>query len=155
MEETLEKNIGNGSESGRKPAGLDKDEQFKRTLKEKLVYVIEGVALSVASKIYPGPYANFVHGYGHDVALPFMSYWWCRIVGDLSGADPKRSKIVSVAIPFLMCSAGEFAQYFKLYGGTFDPYDFLAYGLGIALALGIDSTFKAKNKKQGGLESLV
>lgn len=100
-----------------------------------------GIAGSLASKLlYQGPYSNLVHGYGHDVALPFIAYWSTRSVGG--------GKLAASLVGFLGCALFEFSQYLGSYPGTYDPNDFIAYASGAGLALTVDKLVFCKHKKK-------
>ena len=114
-------------------------------LKDKL---IQGMYFAIApvseafSKEYSGPMENLVHGYGHDVTLPFGLYFLNKLIGFPLG----KNEWVNAAYVFLGCSAVETAQGLGLYHGTFDPKDFLAYAAGAGLAIAVDKiSFKKKN----------
>ena len=95
-----------------------------------------------AYEIYDNPeIANFVGGYQWDVALP-MSLYFFHKAANLSFS---KNNLFNAAFVFLGCSAFEMAQAVGLYSGTFDPYDFLAYGAGTALALGADRLTFGRN----------
>lgn len=123
-------------------------EQAKCThMKNKILeglYVSAALVSSTYSKQYHGDMENLVRGYGHDIALPFGMYFGLKLVHNTSSS-------FSAAYVFLGCSTFEIFQNFGLYHGTFDPYDFLAYGTGVGLALGLDKLTLSKNN----LETLV
>lgn len=81
---------------------------------------------------YREPFPGFVDGYLIDILLPFALYfllclvnlqifntWWGRTL-----------------LPFLFGTGVEILQYYgvPLFGQTYDPLDFLAYGAGVILA---------------------
>jgi hypothetical protein len=97
------------------------------------------------SKEYAGPMENLVHGYAHDVTLPFGFYFFNKMIGSPLG----KNKWINAACVFLGCSTFEAAQGLGLYHGTFDPKDFLAYAVGAGLAIAVDIiSFKKKNFSQ-------
>lgn len=109
-----------------------------------VVYAGFFLAGSISSKIYSGSLENYVHGYVHDVTGPACFYFAERILG--------QSRFESASITFLYCSLYEVTQRLGLIKGSFDPYDFVAYGVGVGLALGLDRLTFGKNK---GLEEMV
>ena len=82
---------------------------------------------------YRGPYHTLVTGYLMDVLIPFSFYML------LSQRDYPvvRLWIVRAALVFGAASGVEVAQYFgkHILGSTYDPMDFVAYGIGVALAV--------------------
>ncbi|MBI2146410.1 hypothetical protein HYU22_03655 [Candidatus Woesearchaeota archaeon] len=91
---------------------------------------------------YNGDAEWFTKGYLHDITLPFGLYFFSKLIGSPIG----KNKGFNAAYVFLACSAGEAAQGFGLYSGTFDPKDFLAYAAGAGLAVAVDRlTFKKKD----------
>jgi hypothetical protein len=106
-------------------------------LKDRLIqgmYVAIALVNETFSKKYAGPMENLVHGYAHDVTLPFGAYFFSKMIGSPLGEN----EWVNAAYVFLGCSAFEAAQGLGLYPGTFDPRDFLAYAVGAGLAIAVD-----------------
>lgn len=97
---------------------------------------IEAASIGVASIAVDG--LMRVHGngalfefwtsYGHDVVLPFSTYIL------LSAADPSDSPRNRSIIAFSLPAMAEILQGLNLYPGTFDWYDFIAFGIGVGLA---------------------
>ena len=86
------------------------------------------------SKAYDGRYEQLLHGYGHDVMMPFCSYFLNRFLGIGSA----KNRWLNAAYAVVGCSAFEVMQAFGSYPGTFDPKDFLAYAVGAGAAIGLD-----------------
>lgn len=86
---------------------------------------------------YKGPMPGFVNGYLLDILIPVGFYLL------LCMPDHKSLKRWPVkAIPvFVVAAAVEVAQYFgvPILGRTFDPVDLVMYGIGIALAVILDT----------------
>jgi glycopeptide antibiotics resistance protein len=87
---------------------------------------------------YRGPYPGFVNGYLLDILVPFAFYFLLC----LSEFSLLRSWIVK---SILVLGAGfsvEIAQFFDvpIFGRTFDPVDFIMYGMGVILAAILDTT---------------
>jgi len=99
---------------------------------QNYLLIAGSVAGGLATKFYEGPHESLVKGYGWDVIIPVYIYNLYNIENDY----------LKAGVVFAGCSALEIAQHFGLYHGTFDPKDFIAYGVGTALALGIDKLAK-------------
>ncbi len=93
----------------------------------------------VTGSHYNGPFPLFVNGYLIDILLPF-GFYFLLCLGD---SRFLRSWVVKGLLVFAATSAVEIAQYFRipLFGHTFDPWDFIMYGLGILLAVFCDTLF--------------
>jgi hypothetical protein len=114
-------------------------------IKDKLIQGMYSAVVPLCeaySKEYHGVMENAVHGYAHDVTLPFGVYFFNKLIGSFLG----KNEYLNAAYVFLGCSAFEVAQGLGLYHGSFDPKDFLAYAVGTGLAVAVDKlTFKKKN----------
>ncbi|MDP8238605.1 MAG: hypothetical protein P9X24_05915 [Candidatus Hatepunaea meridiana] len=86
---------------------------------------------------YRGPYPEFVNGYLLDILVPFSFYFLMCLVG----FSLLRSWIVRSILLFGVAASVEIAQFFgiPLLGRTFDPVDFIMYGIGIILAVILDT----------------
>ena len=87
---------------------------------------------------YKGPYPGFVNGYLLDILVPFGFYFLLRL-NDFSLLRPW---IVKSILVFGAASFVEIAQLFgvPVFGQTFDPVDFIMYGIGVILAAILDTT---------------
>ena len=87
---------------------------------------------------YRGPYPGFVNGYLLDILVPFAFYFLLC----LNEFSLLRSWIVKSILVFGVGSYVEIAQFFgaPIFGRTFDPVDFIMYGIGVILAAILDTT---------------
>jgi glycopeptide antibiotics resistance protein len=87
---------------------------------------------------YRGPYPGFVNGYLLDVLIPFGFYFLLC----LNEFSLLRSWIVKSVLVFGAGSSVEIAQFsgVPIFGRTFDPVDFIMYGIGVILAAVLDTT---------------
>ena len=85
---------------------------------------------------YKGPYPEFVNGYLLDILVPFGFYF---LLG-LSKFPLLKSWIVKSILVFGVASFTEIAQFFgvPIFGQTFDPVDFVMFGIGVILAAILD-----------------
>jgi hypothetical protein len=81
---------------------------------------------------YEGPFKSFLRGYLIDIILPFFLYFLFSL-----NANQTWQKIAVGAGIFVFGGIVEFLQYRGLgvFGSTFDPYDFVAYFVGIGSAV--------------------
>jgi glycopeptide antibiotics resistance protein len=88
-------------------------------------------------KHYRGPYPGFVNGYLLDVLVPFAFYFLLC----LNEFSLLRSWIVKSILVFGAGSSVEIAQFLgvPILGRTFDPVDFIMYGIGVILAAVLDT----------------
>ena len=85
---------------------------------------------------YKGPYPGFVNGYLLDILVPFGFYFLLC----LSKFPLLKSWIVKSILMFGVASSTEIAQFFgvPIFGQTFDPVDFVMFGMGVILATILD-----------------
>ena len=95
-----------------------------------------GLLHFVTGSHYQGPYPVFVNGYMIDILLPFAAYF-LLVPRKLA---PLRSWLTKGLLVFGVGASVEIAQFFgiPILGRTFDPLDFVMYGLGVALAVACD-----------------
>jgi hypothetical protein len=114
----------------------------QRMLRKKIVIV--SVVIPVAllhfftGSNYRGPYPGFVNGYLLDILLPLALYFLLCV----GGFSLLRSWAVKGILVFGVGAVVEIAQFFgvPIFGRTFDPLDFVMYGLGVILAAILDTT---------------
>jgi len=87
---------------------------------------------------YRGPYPGFVNGYLLDILLPFAFYFLLC----LNEFSLLRSWIVKSSLVFAVGASVEIAQFYgvPIFGRTFDPLDFVMYGIGVLSAAILDTT---------------
>jgi hypothetical protein len=94
----------------------------------------------VTGRAYKGPYPEFVNGYLLDILLPFALYFLlCPQDAIFRFLRPWFVKGLPV---FAIGFSVEVAQFYgvPIFGRTFDPLDFVMYGMGVMLAAIIDTT---------------
>jgi hypothetical protein len=86
---------------------------------------------------YKGPYPELVNGYLLDILVPFGFYFLLC----LNEFAPLRPWIVKSILVFGVASFVELAQFLgvPIFGRTFDPVDFIMYGIGVILAAILDT----------------
>ena len=107
----------------------------------RIVTVVLNVSIAllhfVTGSGYRGPYPAFVNGYMIDILLPLGLYF---LLG-LSDLPALKSWAVKSGLVFGVGAGVEIAQFFgvPLLGRTFDPLDFLMYGIGVLAAVVLDT----------------
>jgi hypothetical protein len=85
---------------------------------------------------YKGPYPEFVNGYLLDILGPFGFYFLLSLIK----FPLLKSWIVRGILVFGVASFVEIAQFFgvPIFAQTFDPVDFVMFGMGVMLATILD-----------------
>ena len=114
---------------------MQKNQKKKKT-------VIVGIAIFVAALQFcgvgrhsSGRFYVLSVSYFSDLALPFAFYFLLLLPEHKAGF--LRGKWIKALIIFAAATTAEILQYFGVYalGRSFDPFDILAYALGVTLAL--------------------
>jgi hypothetical protein len=95
---------------------------------------------------YIGPFPDFVNGYLIDILGPFAAYFLLSLK-----LEKLLHKIWAADAVFLVGVTVELLQYFDVpvFGSTFDPLDFVMYGLGSFFALAVDLFFISRDLPSG------
>ena len=113
-----------------------------RVLSKKVVIVSVVILIALlhffTGSNYRGPYPGFVNGYLLDILLPFAFYFLLC----LNEFSLFRSWIVKSSLVFAVGASVEIAQFYgvPIFGRTFDPLDFIMYGIGVISAAILDTT---------------
>jgi len=101
------------------------------------VAVVVALAHFVTGSAYRGPWPELVNGYLMDILVPF-AFYFLLILPESPWLKPWPVKGLLV---FGAASCVEIAQYagVPIFGQTFDPLDFVTYGLGVGLAVVMDT----------------
>ena len=112
--------------------------QAAQQIRQKVFVVVAimvpiGLLHFVTGSQYNGPFSVFVNGYLIDILLPFAFYFLLGLTNNVF----LQSWIIRGVLIFAAASAVELAQYkgIPLLGRTYDPWDFVMYGLGVLLAI--------------------
>ena len=117
-------------------------ESTKRRRQKTLVVVSINVPIAMlhffTGRNYRGPYPEFVNGYLLDILIPFAFYFLLCLPSTV--APFFRSWVVKALPVFAVGCAVELAQFYgaPILGRTFDPLDFLMYGIGVLMAAALD-----------------
>jgi hypothetical protein len=105
-----------------------------------LLYVLVGAAALVLKRHYAGPGEQLVHSYGGNIAVSFAIYFlFCNFFLQLP-IPTKFKKPVAAGLALALVELFEAFDGFRVMTNTYDPYDFVANAIGLALALTVDST---------------
>ncbi len=101
-----------------------------------------GVAALVLKRHYVGPGAQAVHNYGGNIAASFAVYFlFLRLSVPTAFKKP-----VAAALALATVESFEVFDGFGVMTNTYDPFDFLANGLGVALALAVDRAWRLRDR---------
>ena len=116
------------------------------TKKQKIILIelIAALVFVLLSHISHPTLHKLYQSYFADIIIPFSFYFLLYLL------QLKTKPLTKALIIFLLCSLSEVLQYFKIFAlaRIFDPFDFIAYGIGSLTALTADTqVFKfSKNK---------
>ncbi|MBK6766768.1 MAG: hypothetical protein IPG71_10755 [bacterium] len=118
----------------RRAAILPEGDPFNLLRMLRTACVICGALLLAAGGRYHGPGEILVHSYVSNIAFSFAAYFLIFLAR--IRVIERRWRAAGVALSVAMIS--ELLQGIRLLDGVFDPWDFAANGLGVALALVTD-----------------
>jgi hypothetical protein len=93
-----------------------------------------GVLGLVLKRNYQGPYYELVHSYAGNVTASFAVYF----VVSIGSMQFKLKRLFIALIALLVVELFEATNGFGVMSNTYDPFDFLANAMGVALAIGVD-----------------
>ena len=99
-----------------------------------LFFILLGVVALVLKRYYSGPFAEVVQNYGGNVSASFAVYF---VIG-LSTFGWRYEKLVTAGVALLVVELFEATNGFGVMSNVYDPFDFLANALAIALACYVD-----------------
>jgi hypothetical protein len=113
-----------------------RDRDRRRALVVVSVVVPIAIVHFFTGSAYKGPLPEFVNGYLLDILVPLAFY----LLLCLPKTPQLRPWLVKAILVLGTASSVETAQFLgvPILGRTFDPLDFAAYGLGVALAVLLD-----------------
>jgi hypothetical protein len=108
-----------------------------------VLYVLVGVAALILKKHYAGPGEQLVHNYGGNIAASFAVYFMFLQVPIPTTFKKTFAAGLSLAVVELF----EAFDGFGVMTNTYDPFDFVANTVGVALAVGVDSILRVRVPK--------
>ena len=103
-----------------------------------VLFVLLGAAGLVLNGHYSGPYQEAVHSYGGNIAASFAVYY----VVALLPLPLRFRKLLTAGLALLVVELFEALNGFGVMTNVYDPVDFAANGVGVALALAVDIVTK-------------
>ena len=97
-------------------------------------FVLLGVFGLILTSKYVGPYYEFVHSYAGNVTASFAVYF----VVSIGSREFRFNRWFVAAIALLVVELFEATNGFGVMANTYDPFDFIANAVGVALAIGAD-----------------
>jgi hypothetical protein len=111
--------------------------QWSFTIRAKTRYLffdLLGVAGLMLKRHYVGPYQEVVWSYGGNIAASFAVYY----VVALLSLPARISKLLAAGLALLVVELFEASNGFGVMANVYDPGDFAANVVGVALALAVD-----------------
>ena len=105
-----------------------------RAKTRNVFFALLGVAVLVVEGRYSGPYQQAVHSYGGNIAASFAVYY----VVALLPLPPRFEKLLTAGLALAVVELFEALNGFGVMTNVYDPVDFAANAVGIALALAAD-----------------
>ena len=105
-----------------------------RAKTRNVFFVLLGVAGLVLKGRYSGPYQEAVHGYGGNLAASFAVYF----VVALLPLPPRFARLLAAGLALAGVVLFEASNGFGVMTNVYDPVDFAANAVGVALALAVD-----------------
>src|SRR5512136_559950 len=102
-----------------------------RAKARNVFFVLVGIVGLVLKGHYSGPYREAVHSYGGNIAASFAVYY----VVALLPLPPRFGKLLTAGLALAVVELFEASNGFGVMTNVYDPVDFGASAVGIALAL--------------------
>ena len=123
------------------------DDLWVSTLAHAMVrnifFVLFGIAALVLKRHYSGPFVEVVFSYGGNASASFAVYFVIRIFtsGWILTSGWRYGRLLTAGIALLVVELFEATNGFGVMTNVYDPVDYLANALGIALAYCVDLIF--------------
>ena len=109
-----------------------------------VLFVLLGIAVLVLKPMYSGPYDEIVYAYAGNVSVSFAVYF---LFTNLEFPQKYKGALAAICA-FLVVELFEAFDGFGVMSNTYDPIDYLANGIGIALALLLDVTLTGRQARR-------
>jgi len=121
-----------------------------RARTRNVFFALLGAAGLVLKGHYSGPYQQAVHGYGGNIAASFAVYY----VVALLPLPPRFGKLLTAGLALVVVELFEASNGFGVMTNVYDPVDFAANAVGIALALAADSVTDGISRRRSQKHSV-
>jgi hypothetical protein len=111
-----------------------------------VILILVGVAILLLKRSYAGPLEQIVHSYAGNVSVSFALYFNFLNLN----LKPGINRVVAAASALTVVELFEAFNGFGFMANTYDPIDFAANAIGVALAFGVDrvlSSYAARYQK--------
>ena len=105
-----------------------------RAKTRNVFFALLGVAGLVLMGHYSGPYQQTVHSYGGNITASFAVYYMVALLP----LPPRFGKLLTAGLALAVVELFEISNGFGVMTNVYDPVDFAANAVGIALALAVD-----------------
>jgi hypothetical protein len=110
--------------------------QQRRHLAFNLFFVLIGVVGLLLVFGYVGPFYILVHSYGGNITASFAFYFVIKLAVTRQGWKQATSVLITILVTELFEVTNGF---FGIMTNVYDPLDYLANALGVALAVAVDA----------------
>ena len=105
-----------------------------RAKTRNVFFALLGVAGLVLMGHYSGPYQQAVHSYGGNITASFAVYYMVALLP----LPPRFGKLLTAGLALAVVELFEISNGFGVMTNVYDPVDFTANAVGVALALAVD-----------------
>ncbi len=105
-----------------------------RLPKRNVFLVLVGVAGLLMKHWFADPLGNFFYSYVGNVTVSFAVYFVVSI-----GVGARLNRVIIAALALFVVEGFEFTNGFGIMTNVYDPFDYLANALGVALAYFVDA----------------
>jgi hypothetical protein len=107
---------------------------YLRVRLRNTLFTLLGVVVLLLKRNYTGAGRDFVQSYAGNFFVSFAVYFLMANIP----SPPRLKRVLSAALALAAVELFEATNGFGVMSNTYDPGDFLANALGIALAIGVD-----------------
>ena len=108
---------------------------MKRTnLIRYIAFVLLGAFGLILTSKYVGPYYELVHSYAGNITASFAVYF----IVSIGSKELRFNRLIVAVLALTIVELFEATNGFGVMANTYDPFDFLANAIGVALAVGAD-----------------
>ena len=106
----------------------------RTNLIRNIVFVLLGVIGLIFTSKYEGSYYELIHSYAGNVTASFAVYF----IVSIGSKEFRFNRLIIAVLALLIVELFEATNGFGVMSNTYDPFDFFANAVGVALAVGVD-----------------